>query len=84
VTAARRPRHYQHQPTPRELALEAADKLEDFLAHMTTIVGEIYENRIDAYATLYRARRQLTDIMRPLGAGEPSRQLRVHDWGDDV
>lgn len=67
--------------TPKHI--DAANKLEEMLPHLKEIVREIRNHDVDAYATLYDARRRLGRIVASLGAGIPTKDCVTHDWESD-
>lgn len=63
-----------------EMNRKASHELEAMLPHLREIVNETREGTVDAYASLYEARKRLGQIIAPLGAGVPSRQVKSHRW----
>lgn len=65
----------------RERALDAANKLENLLPHLREVVNLMRDGKgpgARPYALLYEARRELSRIVSPLGAGQPNRS--GYDW----
>lgn len=65
----------------REGALIAADRLEELLPHLREVVNLVRASTGPGrrpYALLYEARRRLSRIVAPLGAGQPNPS--GYDW----